>query len=550
MNWILVTLVVLILIFLYNNHKKKRKTKQVRKQFLEYWGKPKARSIFDFSLIEKYFRNTLHKEKAFHVISDKTVADLDLHELFKYIDRTVSKIGQQYLYFKLRTITSIKDLIRSDELSRYFIQNKSLRIRSQMLLSELSSHSAYDLENLLHGPQIEKSKHIKKVHGLNMAMLLCVSLGFWNSIFFFGIIPIYMINAYLHIRSKQKVGYYLSGVKQLSKALRISRSLLLHDELKNHYKDVSFIKKIENIKLKTEFLGFETHLLNNEYFLAIWMVLEGFKIFFNIEYLVFNSFIEDVTNEKESIENLFLFLGEIDVAICVASLKSGEMQLCVPEFSDEKEMKFLELKHPLIENCVSNDLNIKDKNVLITGSNMSGKTTFIRAVAVNSILAQTLHVCFAKSYKAPFVKLYSSIRIADNIQEHTSYFLAEVLTVKELVNQAKDVAPCLFILDEIFKGTNTIERISGGKGILSYLGKGNNIVLVSTHDIELTEMLSVDKYELFHFCEQIIGKTLTFDHKIRHGKLKTRNAIKILELYGFPSEIIQEAEAVKTNFSA
>ena len=92
-----------------------------------------------------------------------------------------------------------------------------------------------------------------------------------------------------------------------------------------------------------------------------------------------------------------------------------------------------------------------------------------------------------------------------------------------------------------FKGTNTIERVSGGKAILSYLNKENNIVLVSTHDIELTDILSQEKFELFHFTEQIENNGLTFDHKLKEGKLKTRNAIKILELYNYPSEIIKDA---------
>jgi DNA mismatch repair ATPase MutS len=183
--------------------------------------------------------------------------------------------------------------------------------------------------------------------------------------------------------------------------------------------------------------------------------------------------------------------------------------------------------------------------MLLTGSNMSGKTTFIRTVAINSILAQTLNCCFAKSYNAPFYKIYSSIRITDDLLENTSYYLQEVLTVKELIDASNDKSPCLFVLDEIFKGTNTIERISGGKAILSYLNKINHTVLVSTHDIELTALLEKDNYDLYHFSEQIENNNLFFDHKIKAGKLKTRNAIKILDLYKYPSEIIKEAKEIE-----
>jgi DNA mismatch repair ATPase MutS len=239
---------------------------------------------------------------------------------------------------------------------------------------------------------------------------------------------------------------------------------------------------------------------------------------------------------------MFHFIGEIDSAISTASLKASEYELCKPKFVEDKELVVKDIYHPLIEQCVVNDLSLLSKSLLLTGSNMSGKTTFIRSVSINSILAQTINICFAREYTAPFFKLYSSIRITDDILENTSYYLEEVLTIKELIDISNSKNPCLFVLDEIFKGTNTIERISGGKAILSYLNKGNNVVLVSTHDIELTDILNKENFELFHFSEQIENNELTFDHKLKEGKLKTRNAIKILELYNYPTEIIEDAK--------
>ena len=95
-------------------------------------------------------------------------------------------------------------------------------------------------------------------------------------------------------------------------------------------------------------------------------------------------------------------------------------------------------------------------------------------------------------------------------------------------------------MDEIFKGTNTVERISAGKSVLSALTKNNNKILVSTHDIELTDMLS-DEYELYHFSETVNEKTIGFDYKLKEGKLKNRNAIRILEINDYPKEVVKEA---------
>lgn len=348
----------------------------------------------------------------------------------------------------------------------------------------------------------------------------------------------------MHYRNKSNTEYYSNGVSQLSKALKVAKTLYKEVEIANHYTDRQFIKKIEAIKLKTEFFGLEKN-LNNEYAFAVWVFIEAIKILFNLEYIVFYSFINAIIKEKDSIEKLYLFIGEIDTAISTASLKAGYLETCTPTFTDNNNILVNKIIHPLVENCISNSLELNNKGLLLTGSNMSGKSTFIRTFSINSLLAQTLNLCFATTYNAPFYKLHSAIRITDDLLEDTSYYLQEVLRVKKLIEASKDRDPCLFVLDEIFKGTNTIERVSGGKAILSYLNKRNNTVLVSTHDIELTEMLEQENYALYHFTETIENNKLHFDHKLKPGKLKTRNAIKILDLHEYPSEIIADARQVE-----
>jgi len=550
MNWILGSLLILTVIYLRINHNKKKNLSILKNNLLRNWGQPKKEAHFNFNSIGKYFLNNTHKKNAFHIISEKTQLDLDINELFKFIDRTSSKIGQQYLYYKIRTVNSIENLLQFNSLTECFLTDKTLRINCQLYLNQLNSTNAYDLEDLLNGLQVKKSKIMWLVYLLSISTIILLCLGFYNPIYFFFILPIYIINTLLHFKNKANVNYYINGVNQLSIALRVAKKLSVLKEINKHYTSFSFIKKIDAIKLKTEFLGFETNLLSNEYFFTFWLLIESIKILFNVEYIIFNSFIEGVTNEKKSIEALYIFIGEVDAAISTASLKSSDITTCTPTFTKDKKLSVSEVTHPLIDNCISNDLNITNKSILLTGSNMSGKTTFIRTIAINSILAQTLNICFAKKYTAPFFKLYSSIRISDDLLENTSYYLEEVISIKELVEVSKNKHPCLFILDEIFKGTNTIERISGGKGILSYLNKSNNIVFVATHDIELSEMLKSNNYKLYHFSEQIIDEKLFFDHKLKSGELKTRNAIKILELYNYPEEIITDARKTeKSNFS-
>jgi DNA mismatch repair ATPase MutS len=110
-----------------------------------------------------------------------------------------------------------------------------------------------------------------------------------------------------------------------------------------------------------------------------------------------------------------------------------------------------------------------------------------------------------------------------------------------MIEESQSEIQTLFLLDEIFKGTNTVERIAAGKAVLSYLNKGQHIVFVSTHDIELTDYLK-DSFDLYHFTEVVEDDKIAFDYKLKEGNLKTRNAIRILELNQYPIEVINEAK--------
>ncbi|WP_028377181.1 MutS-related protein [Leeuwenhoekiella sp. MAR_2009_132] len=540
MSWILGIIIFLILLFIITNFRKKKSLRKIKNDLINNWGKHKIKDEFHFGSIEKYFQNNNQKEKAFHIISDRCASDLDINETFKIIDRTSSKIGQQFLYYKLRTIENQDKLMKFNILVLLFEKNQNLRLKSQLELSKLNSNDSYNFEDLVTSKPVKKPKILWLIYTLTGLSTSFILLGIFFPIFFIFLIPILALNMAFHYKNKWNVSNYLDGVSQLSKALNVSKKIASFQEVKHHFPNTSFIKEIEKIKLKTAFISFEKN-IDNEFASVVWLISEFIKVIFNLEYLIFYSFIDSITTKREELKKMFHFIGEIDSAISNASLKASDYNLCSPKFTEDKEIKVKEISHPLIKNCVVNDLSLTNKSLLLTGSNMSGKTTFIRSISINSILAQTLNICFAKEYIAPFLKIYSSIRITDDLLENTSYYLEEVLTIKKLIDVSKGKVPHLFVLDEIFKGTNTIERISGSKAILSYLNKGKNIVLVSTHDIELTDILSKENFELFHFSEQVENNKLNFDYKLKEGELKTRNAIKILELYNYPSEVIKDA---------
>lgn len=196
--------------------------------------------------------------------------------------------------------------------------------------------------------------------------------------------------------------------------------------------------------------------------------------------------------------------------------------------------------HPMIPGFVANSLENNKRSILLTGSNMSGKTTFIRTLGINILLSQTIGLAFARAFTLSRLRVHSAISILDNLFDDKSYYFEEVLTIKEMLVESKAESGNLFLLDELFRGTNTLERIAAGKAVLEYLNGDDNLVVVSTHDLELADYLQ-DSFGLYHFAETIENDQITFDYKLKPGNLETTNAIRILGINDYPNGVVTEA---------
>jgi DNA mismatch repair ATPase MutS len=180
--------------------------------------------------------------------------------------------------------------------------------------------------------------------------------------------------------------------------------------------------------------------------------------------------------------------------------------------------------------------------VLITGSNMSGKTTFVRALGANAVLAQSVATTRASIWRAPVFRIRTSIGQSDSLLEGKSYYLAEVESVRRMLLSKESGVQHLFLLDELFRGTNTSERVAAGYATLAWLHRGDDLVVVATHDVELHALLG-DTYEAYHFREQVQDGALTFDYRVQPGLSSTRNAIALLEVMRFPAGLVADARS-------
>jgi DNA mismatch repair ATPase MutS len=236
-------------------------------------------------------------------------------------------------------------------------------------------------------------------------------------------------------------------------------------------------------------------------------------------------------------------LGEFDAAIAVASFRHGLETWTRPTFlRTAAGVRLVDVRHPLVTDAVPNSMDLcPPHGLLITGSNMSGKSTWLRAVGVNAILAQSIATCVAGEYAAPYWTVRSYIVRTDDILTGKSYYAMEVERITMLLTMSGSSAPHLFLLDEIFRGTNAVERIAAAEAVLREIMRSrHHLVVAATHDGELTDLLAGD-YDPCHFGERSTTEGITFDYVIESGPATSRNAIALLKLHGVSDTVVQNA---------
>jgi DNA mismatch repair ATPase MutS len=203
-------------------------------------------------------------------------------------------------------------------------------------------------------------------------------------------------------------------------------------------------------------------------------------------------------------------------------------------FSGEK------LGHPLIkkENKICNGFNFNSGSeiAIITGSNMSGKSTFVRTLGINLSLAYAGSVVNADSLKISLFRLFTCIKVSDSVTDGISYFYAEVKRLKALLDEIeKSKPPVMFLIDEIFRGTNNIERLKGSSAFIKKLAGTNAVGAIATHDLELVKLADkISSVKNYHFKEDIKDSKMIFDYRLNNGPCPTTNALKIMKLEGLP----------------
>ncbi len=234
----------------------------------------------------------------------------------------------------------------------------------------------------------------------------------------------------------------------------------------------------------------------------------------------------------------FAGLGEVEALASLAIIRFDNPPLVMPQLSgaDEAFFESEDMGHPLlVGKRVHNDVALTGATrvLLITGSNMSGKSTLLRTAGINLVLAYAGAPVCAGSLRASVMEISSCMRVKDDLGENISSFYAELLRIKEIVHKAEANSRVFFLLDEVFKGTNSRDRHTGARVLINKLTATNSIGLVSTHDLELCDLEEEnDKIANYHFQEYYEDNKIHFDYKLRPGPSTTRNALYLMRLAG------------------
>jgi len=274
-------------------------------------------------------------------------------------------------------------------------------------------------------------------------------------------------------------------------------------------------------------------------------LLEYMRIIFLQEVIASEIFNRALSRQRQELQFLYSSIGFLDVLVAISVFQEKTPYFSFPSFqvrtsTSEPLMEFVDLVHPLMDKPVGYSLKVV-RSMLITGSNASGKSTFIKTVAVNAILAQSIAMVLARNYRTDFFKVLTSMSIRDNLEKGESYFVVEAKSMKRLVEESSQEILCLFAIDEIFQGTNSVERLAAAQELLHFFITRPVICLVATHDYELVKNLA-DRYDNYHFQERIEAGQIVFDYRIEPGYRFSFSALKILGNLGYPSEIIAGAE--------
>jgi len=474
-------------------------------------------------------------------------SDLDIfgeHSIFCMLNRTVSFIGKIFLADMLQSKGSKSEILKRQQTIQELHSNSELqmdfRAKGMML-----KNNKDEVEEILNWTKQTDVFTKKKTFRLVLIIFPAITLTLLAGSFFFFPVEFFLVS---FISQLLFTGMFLRKINFLHNIVSRKHNMLIHfsslfeiiesnnfispglTELKS-----SCFNNQRSATLQINRFSNLIRLFDNRLNMLAALLLNGLFLW-DLQLCIKSEKWKE--QNKEVIEKWFKALAEFDAFISLSNYVFGNPDYVLPEIEDKELIfKFKDISHPLIplKERVSNSFLLQGEGniAIVTGSNMAGKSTFLRTIGVNMVLASAgLTVCASEMLFNP-VQLYSSMRIGDDLSNRESTFYAELKRLKHIL-EAVDKHVVFILLDEILKGTNSADKLTGSKALLRQLASSSSLAVIATHDLALGEMNAEfpEKINNYNFEVEIVNNEFYFDYKLKNGICKIMNATELMKKMG------------------
>jgi hypothetical protein len=459
-----------------------------------------------------------------------------MDKVFARLDKSVTPLGAQYLYALLRTCQrdpgSLHDNVQA---CRAFTENANASAAAKAALKKLNRSESADLAGFLLGPPVTIPARHTAFYFLSAAAIACPFGMFLSRWFMLPAMCLWLLNVFVHCRYGSGIPQHASALRSLATLLASVPQLIVATQ-KLSLPELQNLKKLSGLAAGLQKKISRTFLRSSQSDDLTIAVIEYLNILCLFELTSFCRAIVALNEHRDAVVQLFQCVARIDAFQGLSTSLSNYPTVCAAELKAGRTFSFIDAYHPLVEEPVPNSIHGSGNSILLSGTNMAGKTTFMKTLALNLILAQTIGFCLASKAVVPPARVRTLIDRDDTPASGQSYFFFEAKQVlRMLVDAQSSDRESWFVIDEIFRGTNSVERVAAGSAVLSHLTSAG-VVVASTHDQEIADQLG-NEFDSYHFLEVVNGGEIGFDYRLRSGMCSSRNAIKLLIRAGYPKHI-------------
>ena len=468
-------------------------------------------------------------------LDDTTIEDLELLDVATEIDRTVSPAGAQQHWRIIAAPAQRLDVLAAREQALAgMARDREGTLRLRNVLARMAEPDTSYVPLLLWSEMPPLPMKGSTFGLLQLALVLCIAGGLLVTPFLLiAAVLLFITNVIIDDRTNTTLANHARALQMFGKVLDTATRVVAEKVGPPRWRDAiaSELPALEPLRKKLRTMTVNDPLDISGVVLSALLVRPK----------ALASCLDLLDKERGTMRRLHRLVGELDALQSISMWRAERADdLEVPTLLvGPPALDVFDLCHPTISDAVGNDLALPGRSLVITGSNMSGKSTFLRTLALNAVLAQSIHtVC--GSYRASLFHVHTAMRAVDATAEGLSTYAAEVKAVRALIAAAEGPA-ALFALDEPFRGTNPSVRVPIVVAVLEHLAKGH-IVIAATHDLDVAHDLSAD-FDRGYFRENDEEEDGGYDYLLRAGTAVTTNAVTLLRRAGYPESILARVAA-------